>query len=310
MLHPDRAGRGGVECQPMTGSVERLPDPGRKGQEPGEHRRNPLARGDLLLEEDPQCGGGIESGHDHRGGADALLGGGEGEGRAVVQRTGREVAVLFDEPEADGDLGTDGRPCTGAEPREGAKDPLGPAGGARGVQKHLPLFSIGDGIGDLLGEGGIEGFSHRQRDPQTGEPGGGLGPGLTTGLRADECADGGVFEDVADLRRQQVAVDGDDVEARPHGSPENCEDVRLVAEDERNPVAAAEARPAQRPGQAVGGGVEGAVADALDRPGGIRVDDHHRLGIGPDGGPGAEIGPLRHSCVLGTGVLEQLAWKA
>jgi len=46
---------------------------------------------------------------------------------------------------------------------------------------------------------------------------------------------------------------------------------------------------AEHLGKTVGGGVERAVADALDRAGGIRIDEDRRFRVRLAGGPVAEV---------------------
>ena len=249
LLDLDRARRGGVDGNPQAGHVVAVPGVLRQLQHPHEHGRHELRVGDAVVLDGRQDLSGVEPlRHDH-GAAEDLDGAGPAQRGRVVDRPGRQVhRVLSDAEEHAGQAGQGLTGVGHLAVGQRRPDALGPAGGARGVQHGGPGRLVGErlvrGGGDGVLVAAVASYLPAVGQPQL-HPGGQAGERLGgRGLlgRHDQRGRAAVVDDVGDLVRLEVPVDGGDVQAGPHRGPVHLEGTQVVLGQQGHHVARPQAR--------------------------------------------------------------------
>ena len=241
---------------------------------------------------------GVESLHHDDGAAEGLDGAAPAQRGRVVDRAGRQVdRVLVDAEElaGQGHQGFAGLGHLAVGQRR--PDPLGPAGGARGIQHGGAVRLVGERRRGRRGDGLLVTAVAFDRaavgQPQLyagGQAGDRLGGGGLLG-RHDQRGRAAVADDVGDLVRLEVVVDGGDVQAGPQRGPVHLEGAQAVLGQQRHHVAWPQARLVQHVRQLDRAPLELSVAERLAGAGHDRRDPVRRLGCvrawvhGPPPGP-------------------------
>jgi hypothetical protein len=189
---------------------------------------------------------GIELLHHHDRAAKPLGGGAPADRCGVIERRGREI----DHAAIGGHAGAHHREAHQRIGREDVVvlgrrglDPLGPSGGARGIEHVLSRRLVGDRLGRLRGERGFVIFLALAIDDQQRQVGAFVADALDRlGIaRAGEQELGSrILKDVADLRRGQPGRDRHHHRARTLRAPHHLQVMDIVFHQHCEMVAALE----------------------------------------------------------------------
>lgn len=281
---------------PHTRHVVGLADLLGQLEHPDEHRRHPLAVGDAVPLDQLQRLLGVKPVHQHDGSADRVDRPAEAQWRSVIERCGAQVhGVGVESVHRSEHRGVRVHGLAHLPLGQLRLDPLGPAGGARGVQHVLAAGLVvercgGDACQSLLV---VLETGHR---PAVGETVaderkslGDSGSGRRGVRRHDQRPGSAVVHHVGGLRRGQVPVDHSDVQPGPQRRPVHLQHPHVVARHEGEVIAGTQPRRAQVPGQPRRPFVELAVGELLTGGG---ADDRGLVGCG-----GYEV-PRKHVRLL------------
>ena len=243
-FHLGRARRGGVDHRAQAGEIVLRPLPVTQLEQADEHGRHELRVRDPVLFNQGQALSGIEAFHDHRRAPHALHRHRPQQRSGVIERSRTEVDVALGKThQAAQHRGQHGIGTEGVT-RQRATDPLGLAGGARGIEHGRPFpldrkRHCGVSAHEFV-EGGVPidggrtqseaqidaGRAGHQRLGQVGQRG-----------RGDQHSGTAVSHDVGGLVRRQVGVDHGVVETGALQPPHHLMGPMVVGQEHRHVIA-------------------------------------------------------------------------